>query len=456
LKEPPASRGPPFDALQWQRENKGKVAEVIGNNPSDRFVKAVMFSPAPTMQCAEQLLHLHALDACHLSWGNATLYSAYSLNSNKNAVCLSHSIVFGNEDYESWKTFLTFVRRCYPTLNASHVTIVSDQDKGIKRAVEEVMSFASHFYCAKHRAENVKKHCKAACKDAFLETVNAMTMDELARCKQKYLTDPGISERHCQYLGNVDDDKQYPIANIILNKTKMYGRSTSSFIESMNEANRPIRKIKKLDAFNAILELLGLEMKRYLKICSAANATTHVLVRWAFDEYNHLLTKSSQLRLQVNVLDGNVYGEVRSSTTSFEVRLGGSNEPGGRFGTCSCGRPQFSEFPWIHMVCFANHQLFDVQLVVPLWCHTSTWKLQYPMDARHAVPSAASIKNKVADKNLRLPPIAPDCRGRPRQTCHRSSGEQWRSIRHCTMCFATDHDIQKCPDNPSNVNQHIV
>ncbi|MGH7974432.1 MAG: hypothetical protein ACREBR_02805, partial [bacterium] len=74
---------------------------------------------------------LYGLDACHLSWGDCTLFSVYGLSSNDNTVCLSHAIISGNEDFDSWKIFMTFVKKCYPHLDMSHLAVVSDQDKGI-------------------------------------------------------------------------------------------------------------------------------------------------------------------------------------------------------------------------------------------------------------------------------------------------------------------------------------
>ncbi|MGH7955229.1 MAG: hypothetical protein ACREOZ_04635, partial [Gloeomargaritales cyanobacterium] len=103
-----------FDAASWQTENHDLFSASIGDSPSSRFIKAIMFSPGPSMQGAANLLDLYGLDACHLSWGDSTLFSVYGLSSNFNTVCLSHAIVSGNEDFESWSMFIKFVKKCYP------------------------------------------------------------------------------------------------------------------------------------------------------------------------------------------------------------------------------------------------------------------------------------------------------------------------------------------------------
>ncbi|MGH7974020.1 MAG: hypothetical protein ACREBR_00740 [bacterium] len=81
---------------------------------------------------------------------------------------------------------MTFVKKCYPHLDMSHLTVVSDQDKGIKRAVKEVLPLVGHFYCSKHRADNVKLRCNVASKEAFLCAVNAPSLEELAACKAEF------------------------------------------------------------------------------------------------------------------------------------------------------------------------------------------------------------------------------------------------------------------------------
>ncbi|MGH7954481.1 MAG: hypothetical protein ACREOZ_00820 [Gloeomargaritales cyanobacterium] len=103
-------------------------------------------------------------------------------------MCLSHAFVCGNEDYDSWKVFLAFVKQCYPHLDMAHLTVVSDQDKGIKRAVTEVTPSLGHFYCSKHRSDNVKLRCNLTCKEAFLHAADARSLDELALTQGRVFT----------------------------------------------------------------------------------------------------------------------------------------------------------------------------------------------------------------------------------------------------------------------------
>ncbi|MGH7955269.1 MAG: hypothetical protein ACREOZ_04840 [Gloeomargaritales cyanobacterium] len=329
--------------------------------------------------------------------------------------------------------FITFVKKCYPHHDMTHLTVVSDQDKGIKRAVQEIIPSVGHFYCSKHRAENVKLRCNAACKEAFLHTVGAPTTEELVTRKAAYENNSKITTRNLAYINGVPDNKQYPIAHITSTGSKLYGRSTSSFVEAMNEANRPVRKVVTMDLFNSVLSLHRLEMERFQKNQSHAHRVVHQLTPRAFDRFEKLRTKT--LGMQVSVLQGNIMGEVRSSSKAFAVQLKDSPEPGSRFSSCSCGYPKLEEFPCVHMVCFGLHVMASTESLVPLWCHSTTWRSQYPLQVCSAIPSAQTIKSGLPDNNLQLPACAPSRRGRPRQNRYRSAGER-QTLRHCTICFA--------------------
>ncbi|MGH7954480.1 MAG: hypothetical protein ACREOZ_00815 [Gloeomargaritales cyanobacterium] len=75
-----ATERTPFDAAHWLNENNENIVQSLGP-PSTRFIKALMFSPAPSMHAGENLLDLYGVDACHLTWGNCTLLSVYGLSS---------------------------------------------------------------------------------------------------------------------------------------------------------------------------------------------------------------------------------------------------------------------------------------------------------------------------------------------------------------------------------------
>ncbi|MGH7974367.1 MAG: hypothetical protein ACREBR_02480, partial [bacterium] len=118
-----------------------------------------------------------------------------------------------------------------------------------------------------------------------MHTVGAPTTEELVTRKAAYENNSKITTRNLAYINVVPDNKQYPIAHITSTGSKLYGRSTSSFVEAMNEANRPVRKVVTMDLFNSVLSLHRLEMERFQKNKSHAHRVVHQLTPRALDRF---------------------------------------------------------------------------------------------------------------------------------------------------------------------------
>ncbi len=59
----------------------------------------------------------------------------------------------------SWKAFWKFVVELHPSLNQRDITIVTDQDKGLEKAIEEEVNQVINFHCSFHRSQNIIKMC---------------------------------------------------------------------------------------------------------------------------------------------------------------------------------------------------------------------------------------------------------------------------------------------------------
>jgi hypothetical protein len=45
------------------------------------------------------------------------------------------SIIFGNENSSSWKAFWRVILKTHPSIDRGDVTIITDQDKGVKATI---------------------------------------------------------------------------------------------------------------------------------------------------------------------------------------------------------------------------------------------------------------------------------------------------------------------------------
>jgi hypothetical protein len=98
-------------------------------------------------------------DGAHTSFGNYTLFSAYTTTANGNMANVAFGILFRNEDIKNWTLFWNFVKKVHPTINHPQVTLMTDQYKGSITSVRACIPQAFNFHCSFHHRENINKCC---------------------------------------------------------------------------------------------------------------------------------------------------------------------------------------------------------------------------------------------------------------------------------------------------------
>jgi len=148
---------------KWKTEHRDLLVDQLGPKGLNvLFLDGIFFTPLFSQGTVPELQRLFMADACHLNFGNYTLYSCYGILANANMFPVRFAIIFGNENLLGWKAFWRFVVKIHPCLNSTDVTIVTDQDKGLERAIEEEVSQAVNFHCSYHRSQNfIKEMCRA-------------------------------------------------------------------------------------------------------------------------------------------------------------------------------------------------------------------------------------------------------------------------------------------------------
>jgi hypothetical protein len=162
----------------WLRTNEVELRNRIGNNADSKFIYSVSWAPKESIDIFDKLLLIGNADAAHMTNG-LTLMSVYGFNSIHGMVLLSHTIVAGNESFETWKLALTFSKKTYPALDSRAFTMLMDQDKGGEKAWAAVFEHALQFCCYMHRQKNVQVLHKREAHKAFEAAVLARTVKEL-------------------------------------------------------------------------------------------------------------------------------------------------------------------------------------------------------------------------------------------------------------------------------------
>ena len=255
----------------WTRANAVFIKKHFGSKEDNwRFVKGIQFTTSTSVRTARGLQQIIQADAAHMNFGKYTLYSAYGTTANAQCSPIAFSIMYGNEDKDGWMSFWEFAVSVHSWLGEGQlcpVTIITDQDKGSKSAIEAILPNAFHFHCSFHRRNNIMKNCKGGVQEykaawLFNKLVNAKTTDAITRIEDEY--SGRLAQRDLAYLKNLTDEEQYPAARCAMHPNViMYGRSSSASVESMNAANRECRARTSVCLVNATILLMNLEHERY-------------------------------------------------------------------------------------------------------------------------------------------------------------------------------------------------
>jgi hypothetical protein len=261
------------------------------------------------------------------------------------------AIIFGNENLLSWKAFWKFVVKLHPSLNQRDVTIVTDQDKGLEKAIEEEVNQVINFHCSFHRLQNIIKMCGAKSGTRVYSalwvynrlSLQCQTVAQLDKEKDKYFS--LMHNNDLQFLNSLPDYSQYPAARCDMALgAYMYHRTLSAAVEAMNAANREMRAKTAVNPLNACILLIWMECKRFVKHHQLAWAMETELTCQGKVEYNEVFTNISAYDFTITVSEY-LYGYLCTVQKNVNItsRVGGTvtipKEPirGSYFGRCTCG-----------------------------------------------------------------------------------------------------------------------
>ncbi|KAL3680150.1 hypothetical protein R1sor_023106 [Riccia sorocarpa] len=132
-----------------------------------------------------------------------------------------------------WRNLVALVEG----LESPNVIIVSDRQKGLEKAVAEVLPRNFHMHCAHHLKMNVIKHFGAAAGKAFLTLVY---MDDQASYERRLVEMETRSSKGpdlVRYIHQIPMDRYVRFAIPL----PRYGRTTSNIVKCINGALKPVR-----------------------------------------------------------------------------------------------------------------------------------------------------------------------------------------------------------------------
>jgi hypothetical protein len=132
---------------KWFMENKDFLDLQMGLANATLFLSGILFTTSASIKTVPHLQQVIQADVAHMQFGKYTLFSAYGSTADRLMFPVAFSIMFGNENKESWGHFWRFAVKHHPSLNNPLIMCITDQDKGLIHAIKQYVPIGHHFHC---------------------------------------------------------------------------------------------------------------------------------------------------------------------------------------------------------------------------------------------------------------------------------------------------------------------
>jgi len=247
-------------------ENPGSV---IGYERDDeKRLNQVYFFPKFMNNILQFVRPVISLDAAHLkSAYKGTLFVASVLSGANDVYPIGFMISNGNEDRQSWTTFLQLLKEAFPTIIEQGYNnhnggeeiefpfiFISDRDKGLQPALEEVFPQNIPVSCARHIEANVAQRFGKECSKFVCTIAKTMSIRYESELFDKICA---IKPEAATYLQDITDLwKGTTWLDQELNLPPRYGIVTSNTSECVNNMLGDARPLGWLEAIEKIVDIL--------------------------------------------------------------------------------------------------------------------------------------------------------------------------------------------------------
>ncbi|KAL3849567.1 hypothetical protein ACJIZ3_011449 [Penstemon smallii] len=380
------------------------------------------------------------LDGTHLKTERGgVLLTAVGIDGNNNMYPISYAVVL-KENRKTWDWFIELLIDDLNIQNSYAYTIISDKQKGLIRAVEDLLPHAEHRFCVRHMYNNFQtKHKGLQLKELVWKAATATRVVDFNRVMgQLKVIDPAaykwVEEKPPKHWSR-SHFSTWPKCDLLLN----------NFCESFNKSilkarNKPIitmLEIIRMIIFKRLPTQRDRIMKAHGEVCPAVQK---------------ILEKNKKnAHLYVVYWNGEDIFEVKGwAGDSWTVNLPNK--------TCSCRKWELSGLPCVHAIACLNHKRYRVEDNVSHWYNKSTYIKAYKY-----LLQPIKGKDEWPDSQL-LPlvpwPEKPKKAGRPKQHARRKDPnelvqekENGKKLKRngykyfCSNCGLPGHNIKTCKED---------
>ncbi|XP_021747342.1 uncharacterized protein LOC110713185 [Chenopodium quinoa] len=346
-------------------------------------------------------------------------------NANNEIFTISYAIV-SQEEKESWSYFFWHLLKIVKESSREHWTIISDRQKGVELALDNVWPEADRRFCCRHLSRNYIKNFPGPMMYVlFWRACNATSAFSFIKAMEK-LKKEGGDDVMCWFadLGEQSKWSKHKFNPNVCNET-----NTSNFVENFNSTLR-------VNRCRPVLTLL----EGIRRVCMVRIATRMENANSWKDE--DICPKIVKLVKKIGKANSN-YRAFKSSPGEYEIHKGRSQFPLSLNNKiCSCGAWQLLGVPCRHAI----RALIDAKLnphdFVSSWYSVKAYKQAYSV----CISPIPDTEQWPADDSGRIimPPKMKRGIGRPSRNRKREEGEVQPGKRSktvkCSKCGCFGHN----------------
>lgn len=361
-----------------------------------------------------------------------TLLVACLLNSNREIQIVGVAWVSG-ENKDNWSWFLQALLKA----TSSPAFVMSDRDKGLLPAMEDVAPAIPHFVCLRHMMENfnAKFRNKVLRDDAWRLGKSLSVSSYNRRAEELKLKNP----RALEWMEAVAATK-WSAAH---SPCPRFGTMTSNNVESVNSILRPARDMPLLDCFMFIEKYVG---RRWVDACGQGSSWNHLTPYAKRKFIDKPLTATVDKIEIIPACSSSFIAKVRKEgqlPVEYAVDLDKRESP------CSCGCFEYVKAPCAHVVA-ALKSVNKLSLLSSFF--DDSWTAEAYRRAYD--PTIKMSPYVIKDDLLRFenhqPPPVPKKRGRPKKNAKRIESQsaslalKKSGSYKCGRCKEEGHNKRSC------------
>jgi hypothetical protein len=421
---------------------------LLDRTPEDRFQRMFLSYAALGIGFA-YCRPVLGLDGTHLKARyNGVLLAATSVDANGRLFPLAYAVVDA-ENNDNWAWFVESLRtviqqHAQAYLVPGKLTFVSDRQKGLLEAVDQVFPDSPHGYCLRHLHENFHKQFPNKLLKELLYKAARAISEEVFNDIIQQMHD--VNPASVKWLLKHADPKHWVEFYFPGHR---YGHITSNIAESLNAWLSEAREKPIMAMFEQIRHQL---MEWFSERRQLDLNTEGILVSRVAKDIQTLISTYSR-RYRILAANDDVY-EIFSPETArnYIVQVIGR--------TCTCCSWQTSGIPCVHALAVSLNRGDDPQTYAHSFFQLNAYRGIYgntifPPNtdvadtiATYMIPSDHESNNTDSDEGL-LPPHTRRAPGRPKKRRIRSGtegGDRGKRVFRCGRCGKEGHSRRTCAE----------